>query len=232
MTNPYEIRMKSPIHSLGSASPTHRASAVLRFGLMSAFLLGVVCSGPVTAAVTPDSKPKEWLANPAKHKVSIRREVANKKESAMIAAAEAAQPRMEALRKAAGEGEVPAGDKVWWYEEKLGIRIPYAITAETVAYYSEVVGNYGKQVFNRYIEPSSQLDYHASSKMHKEFRLDGKTFKDVHVVTLKLSFAQSFAATQTEAMEFRKERVVILDDAGKVLHVSGDGPTEVPIMAI
>lgn len=33
-------------------------------------------------------------------------------------------------------------------------------------------------------------------------------------------------------MSFQKERVVILDAKGKVLHISGDGPTEVAILAI
>jgi hypothetical protein len=33
-------------------------------------------------------------------------------------------------------------------------------------------------------------------------------------------------------MHFQKDRVVILDAGGRVLHISGDGPTEVPILAI
>ena len=108
--------------------------------------------GSVTAAMPPDSKPKEWPADPAKHQVTIRREATDDKQSAMIAAAEAAQPSKEALRKAADAGDrndplglaqpkeapLPAGDKVWWYKEQLGIRIPCAITADAVAYYSDL----------------------------------------------------------------------------------------------
>lgn len=164
----------------------------------------------------------------------------------MIAAAEAVQPSKEALRKAAEgrdrndslglvrtkETPLPAGDKVWWYQEQLGIRIPFAITADAVAYYSDLVVAYGKQALNRYTQPSSRLDYHAGVKFHKEFKLDDQTFNDVHVVTLKLVFSQNFVATQTEGMHFEKERVVILDPEGKVLRISGDGPTEVPVLAI
>ena len=91
---------------------------------------------------------------------------------------------------------------------------------------------YGKQEFKRHIEPSSRLEYHAGVKFHKEFNLDDRIFNNVHVVTLKLTFAQNFAATQTEGMNFEKVRTVILDAGGKVLHLSGDGPTEVPILAI
>jgi hypothetical protein len=67
---------------------------------------------------------------------------------------------------------------------------------------------------------------------HKEFTLDGKSFKNVHVVTLKLTFSQNFAATGTEGMHFEKKRIVVLDNDGKVLQVFGDGSTEVPILAI
>jgi hypothetical protein len=207
------------------------SSAAIRLATMPALCLTLVHSA-ATAAVEPDSKPKDWPANPAKHQVVIRRDAADKQQSAMIAAAEAAQPSKEALKQAAGEATVPAGEKVWWYKEELGIRIPCAITADAVAYYSDLVGKYGKQVLKRYAEPSSRLDYHAGVRFHKEFKLGDKTFNDVHVVTLKLTFSQNFTATMTEGMRFEKERVVILDASGKVLHISGDGPTEVPILAI
>ena len=207
------------------------ASAAIRLAAMPVLCLTLVHSA-ATAAVTPDSKPKEWPANPAKHQIMIRREAADQQQSAMIAAAEAAHPAKETLKQAAGEAAVPAGEKVWWYEEQLGIRIPCAITADAVAYYSDLVGKYGKQVLQRYVEPSSRLDYHAGVKFHRDFKIGDKSFNNVHVVTLKLTFSQNFTATMTEGMRFEKERVVILDATGKVLHISGDGPTEVPILAI
>ncbi len=202
--------------------------------------------GTASAAVTPDSKPKDWPANPAQHKVRIHREAADAKQTAMIAIAEAAQPSQESLRNAteAAERNAPlglnqskkaplhAGEKVWWYKEQLGIRIPSAITADAVAYYSDLVEKYGKQPLKRYTQPSSHLDYHASVKFHQEFKLGDKTFTGVNVVSLKLTFAQNFVATQTEGMQFQKERTVILDAAGKVIHISGDGPTEALILAI
>ena len=229
-----------------SAIRLRRALSSPAILLTSALMAWVAFPGSITAAMLPGSKPKEWPADPTKHQVTIRREATDDKQSAMIAAAEAAQPSKEALRKAADardrndplglaqpkEAPLPAGDKVWWYKEQLGIRIPCAITADAVAYYSELVGKYGKQALNRYMQPSSRLDYHAGVKFHKEFKLDDKTFNDVHVVTLKLIFSQNFVATQTEGMQFEKERVVILDAKGKVLHISGDGPTEVPVLAI
>jgi len=67
--------------------------------------------------------------------------------------------------------------------------------------------------------------------LNKEFIIDGKTFNDLNVITLKLAFNQSFCASGTEGMHIKKERIVIVDDAGIVLHISGDGPTGVPIFA-
>lgn len=200
--------------------------------LAATLVASVAITVPALAAVLPDSKPKDWPANPARHTVTVRREAADKTQSALIAAAEAALPEKAALSRAAGEKGAPQGAKVWWYQEQLGIRIPFAITDDAVAYYTNLVEKYGKQTFNRYVEPSSRLEYNAAVKLHKEFKFDGKTFNNVQVVTLKLKFSQNFAATTAEGMSFEKERTVILDADGKVLHISGDGPTEVPILAI
>ena len=185
------------------------------------------------AAITPDAEQKEFPPDAGKHLVEIRREAANAVQEKMIAAAEAAIPDEEALRKAMGDGQPLAKDEVqWWHEEKLGIRIPFAITGDAVAYYKSLVEGYGKRSFKRYMQPSSKLEYHASAALHAEFEHGGRKFKDVHVVTLKLRFAQSFAATTTEALEFEKRRTVILDTNGDVMAVDGDGPTEAPMLAI
>lgn len=189
-------------------------------------------SGSAMAALVEGSEPKDWPADPAMHVVNVRREAADGKQASMIAAAEAVMPSRETLRKAAGDEGAPEGVKIWWHREVNGIRIPCGITADAVTYFSELVTRFGKQTLKRYARPSSRLDYRATVAAHEEFERDGQTFKDVHVVRLKLTFSENFVMTQTEGMEFQKERVVILDAAGKVLHVSGDGPTEVAILAI
>jgi hypothetical protein len=182
--------------------------------------------------MTPDAKEKIWPANPEKHRITIRREASDAAQAKMIATAEAASPEAAALRKAMGDSPEVINASQWWYREDFGIRIPFAVTAGAVDYFTKLVGDYGKQEFKRYVEPSSSVDYHASVAIHAQFERDGRKFADVHVVTLKLVFAQNFAATGTEGMQFEKVRTVVLDAAGKVLAVYGDGPTEVPILAI
>jgi hypothetical protein len=194
--------------------------------------LFMLLAGTAFPAMLPDAKPVDFPADPAKHVIRIQRDAADDARKKLIAVAEAAAPDAAALKKAAN-GEVLAKDEVqWWHGETLGIRIPFAVTGAGVEYYRKLVEGYGKQAFKRCSEPSSKLDYQAGVVFHKEFEHQGKTYRDVHVVTLKLSFSQQFAASETEGMEFEKQRTVILNAEGKVLAISGDGPTEVAVMAI
>jgi len=224
--------MKSLVQILLSASLFRSAASLSMIRLIFALMAWATFTVPATGAMVAGSNPKDWPANPAKHQVVVFREAAGEKQLALITAAESAPVTKEALRKAAGELAVPEGEKVWWYKEELGIRIPCAITGDAVSYYSELVGKYGKQILNRYMEPSSRLEYHAGIKFHKEYKIDDKTFNDVNVVSLKLSFSEDFAATTTEGMHFEKVRVVVLNAEGKVLHISGDGTTEAMVIAI
>ena len=224
--------MKPSVHHLPTAPRGPRIGRFGVIGLATLLMLGLAPSGPGTASVLPGAKPKDWPANPDHHQVSIHRDGADETERRLIAAAEAAQPPRDAVQQAAGDTKLPESDKLWWYTEQLGIRIPYAITAEAVTYFEDLVRKYGSQTLNRYLQPSSRLEYHASIQFHREYQHLEKTFQNVRVVTLKLHFQQKFAATPTEAMDIVKERVVIFDSSGTLVLVVGDGPTRVPIMAI
>ncbi len=214
---------------------THTKTFLFRFfGYLRSFLpvaaLALTLIGSVSAAMLEGAAPKNWPADPEKHKSEIHREATDKKQEAMITAAEAAQPDQKALREAAAQENTAVEDKQWWYKMALDTRIPFAITGGAVEYYLRTVENNGKQVLKAYAQPTSSINYQAAVVFHKEFTSGEKTFKNVHVVTLKLKFSQNFVTEQTSGMFFAKERVVILDEAGKVLQISGDGPTEVPIM--
>lgn len=238
--------MKSMIQVRQSASLSQRGASVSTIALTTVLLTWGVLAGVAMAAMLApkageEAGPKDWPANPASHQSVITREAMGNKQSAMISAAEAAQaPREAVLKEAArkdpgadaNEPVIPEGGNVWWYQEKLGIRIPYAITGDAITYFSELVASNAKKPFKSYGEPSSRLDYHAGVKFHKEFKLADKTFKDVNVVSLQLRFAANFTASSTAALSFEKKRVVVLDADNKVLHISGDGPTEAMIMML
>jgi hypothetical protein len=186
-------------------------------------------------AITADAGregPKEWPANTNRHTVVIVRSASDDAGRSLIVRAEGLQPDRAELAKAAGDVSLPREGKVWWFREQFGIRLPYAVTGDAVTYYTGLVTGYGKTRMKRYAEPSSALKYTAAVKRHERFELDGKSWQNVDVVTLKLEFRQSFCATGTEAFGFTKDRTVVFDAQGKVLHVSGDGVTDVPVMAI
>ena len=228
-----------------------RRASMITLTLTSAWLVCSALSLPASAAMLAPKEgeevgPKVWQVNPAQHQIVIKREGLDARQAAMITAAEAVQPSKEAIRQAVEAGDrkdapglaqaeevkLPVGEKIWWYKEQLGVRIPCAITGDAITYFSELVAKNAKQAFKSYAMPSSRLEYLAGVQLHKEFKLDEKTFKDVNVVTLKLSFCANFTAEATTGMSFEKTRIVILDPENKVLHISGDGPSEVMVLML
>lgn len=185
------------------------------------------------ASVAPDAQPKNYPANPARHVASVTRTAKDTGEKKLIAAAEAQLPDHAGVLKAADPEQKPAGERLWWYGTTFGeIRVPYAITGEAVDYYAELIGKFGKQEFKGYAEPQSSLRYTASVASHPTLELDGKTFTNVRVVSMTLRFSATNCTGQSMGFDFTKERKVVFDAEGKILHVSGDGPVQVSAVAM
>jgi len=186
-------------------------------GLLAATAGGLLLAAlAARGAMLPGSQPKAWPMNPAKHVTAITREAADDTGRKMIAAAEAAAP----------------GTNAWWCGERNRIRIPYALTHEALAYYTALVQGYKQRAWKAYIEPNSKLEYTAAVARRDAFTANGKTYANVYVVTLKLTFAANFTEDATAGVHFSKERTVVLDAQGTVLKITGDGPTEMPMLAI
>jgi hypothetical protein len=186
------------------------------------------------AAMLPGAEAKEWPADPTRHVVTMERASKDEEDAKWIAAAERAPVDAELLRKEVLKQDENAAvaEGQWWYQEAVAVKIPFALTAEAVTYYSDLVTGYGKQKMKRYSQPGSSFQYKAKVTRHEKLTHNGTPLVDVTVVTLEAEFSQNFCATVTEAMSFSKQRTVIFDKNGKVLHISGDGETEARIMAI
>ncbi len=63
----------------------------------------------------------------------------------------------------------------------------------------------------------------------KEFKLDGKNFQNLNVVTLELTLSANFTPRHPSGLSFKKQRIVVLDAGNQVLYLSGDSPTEAAI---
>ncbi len=184
-----------------------KSTAVLAF---AALLAG---TADLHAAVPAGAQPRNYAANPERHVINIQREAATDRDKTMIEAAEAAMP----------------DTGVWWNVENgqevrvMGLKTPYALTGEALKYYIEKMEEYRTMAWPaRFGEPSSRLDYTATVAGHDTFSLDGKEYRNVHVVTLRMAFQTAFTGASTGGTRFRKQRTVVLDEAGEVLAISGD----------
>ena len=105
----------------------------------------------------------------------------------------------------------------------MGLKIPYALTADTLKYYAEQIERYRKIAWKgRVNEPSSKLDYAANVALKDTVTVDGKDFKNVYVVTMKMTFQTSLTDKAFGGTSFQKERTVVLDAKGIVLAIAGD----------
>lgn len=199
-----------------------------------ATLLPIFLALPVHSAPRAGSKSTEWPAAPEHHTIRIQRDAGSEGDEKLIAAAEKSQPDpsalLEAMRKESADANPQPGQ--WWNKEVRGVRIPYAITDGAVEYYSDLVKGYGAQKLVRYAQPGSSFTYQAKVAKHASYEVDGKNLTNVFVVTLSLSFQQKFTATVADAFGFEKERVVVFDENGKVIHIRGDGDIRVPVLSM
>lgn len=181
------------------------------FSLATASLIGTALS--LHGAMLPGTEFKDFPANPEKHVVTIKREADTDTGKKMIQAAESAQP---------DTGK-------WWYVKDgedvlvMGFKTPYALTADTLKYYSDQIKRYQETAWKgRVNEPSSKLDYTATVARHETFTLADKEYKNVYVVTMKMAFQTSLTDEAFGGTGFQKQRTVVLDAAGKVQAISGD----------
>lgn len=189
---------------------------------------------PAHSAPRVGARPTEWPASPENHTTTIQREAADDHQKKLITAAEKSQPDaaalLEAIRQENADAKPQPGQ--WWNKEVHGIRIPFAITADAVQYYSDLVKTYGEQKLTRYAQPGSTFTYQAKVSQPAAYELNGKSVQNVSVVTMTLTFRQRFTATVAEAFGFEKTREVVFDKDGKIIHVQGDGDVRVPVMAM
>ena len=194
-------------------------------------VMGTAPAGTDTAARTPAVAPGPRPPQPGQHVVSIQRTVRTDNDLRMIRIAESAYPpRSDVVRTAEADSprsrSLPDDEKLWWYDEGDGVRIPFAITAEAVEWYRKLVESYRTKVWPKTdLGPFSSFNYLASASFKKVYTRDGRSFGSVYVVEMNLSFGVTWGSTA--AVGFHKDRTVVLDRSGKVLAIFGDGKTSV-----
>jgi len=162
-----------------------------------------------------------WLsACDVSSRCSIQRNFDNPQERGLICAAEAVYPPREDVVALAttdpygvNPSELPE-DHAWWYGMWGHDRMPYAITAEAIAYFAG-------QVRKAPPWPITTMTYKADIEYNEAYELDGEEFSDVYVVTMHLTYGHYCGPLC--ATGILKGRTVVLTPEGACLHISGDG---------
>lgn len=198
---------------------TRLAAAAVTSLLLATIVLG--CSDDVLApgpAVRPpaappavDSLPRELIDTAGTYDIVIQRTV------------DARVPGDPARFLIAAEAQPPTNGGAWWVRTFDGIRIPQAITRDAVVYYLDLSRAFQSGDFSGSIQQiSSRFTYRADLTWQESYSLDGRSYRNVLVATMDLSWSNYCGSLC--ALSFSKRRVVVMDPRGTILRVSGDGP--------
>jgi hypothetical protein len=219
-------------------------SRVRYAGLLTASLVaGVFVGGsglPVEAAPTaPPGYTIDWpavrTAPPAPREeakgdftCSIERNTSDTTAARLLAIAECLYPPRNLVARMAEQkgyefGSDTVGVPLWWSKGTNERRIPYAATRAALEFYLKLTQKYRDR---EYREPgtqpmfSSALVYRASSARREEFELEDKSFRDVYVANVVMSWTYD---NGTFLPFVASRRTVVFTPAGEILAVDGDG---------
>jgi hypothetical protein len=120
----------------------------------------------------------------------------------------------------------PENEEIWWFASFDGVRIPYALTRASVAYYLRLTEAFRTGDFDSvgtFPMQSSSVEYTATINRRPDFVYEGNHFEDVYVVEMDLSWSD--VCGNLCGLWFSKKRVVVLSLDGNLRAVFGDGVT-------
>ncbi len=158
---------------------------------------------------------------------SVERFAWSEGDAALIATAESVYPARDDVLAEAETGwfgsdpaTLPEGD-LWWYGDFDCVRLPYAITSETVAYYEGLIEQWQAGDFGAGpVMGSASLNYTAQV-YHQDTDPEFPEYEDMDVVVMYMEWMHICGPLC--GLGFTKDRVVILSALGEVLAVYGDG---------
>ncbi len=159
---------------------------------------------------------------------SVHRGFTDANEERLLRIAEETYPPPDAILAIAGrhvsKEDLRRAKRLWWYDEFDGIRLPYAVTMDAVRYYLALIQAlaHGDSSQTGGIPMTrGKFSYSASvSPRPSTLSRDGRVFKDVYTVELRLSWSNYCGPLC--ACSFSLNRTVVLRADGTVLCVFGD----------
>lgn len=194
----------------------------------------------ICLAVGCDTNSAEPLER--SYEKAIVREADNEFEAILIERAESVYPPRDSVLANLPEAyhsSIPEKD-YWYYSSVNGVRVPYAITAEAVAYYENLIDALEADEEPREMTRAG-FEYHASVTFYKRYSFEHESstseepwwsepFERVHVVSLSLRWWGECAPGGPECgIGIRHKRLVVFDEGGGLLRVFLDGESAVAV---
>ena len=175
-------------------------------------------------------EPQDQVVENGAHKVIIKRIFPDEAQGKLILAAESEMPSREDVIKVMDKRGMTAMEAIqpkelWWHDKFDDTLIPYAITKQCLLHLADRSKGFQKSIAEGRAELEmkySKLDYSAIVNRYQRFEYEGQEFHNVSVVTMALSWNQ-------QAMWFTKKRVIVFDEAGRILKIFHDGVTKVGV---
>lgn len=160
----------------------------------------------------------------------ISREYDDSTAARLLGIAEATYPprsTLTGLSNARGTeiGPDSARISLWWYDGVGVGRVPYAVTAGALSYYTRLTERFRSHNFwGSFAHPLfwTDLSYHATITYEKEFYVGRDHYTNVYVAEMNLLWCFDDGTFVPGSLA---HRMVILEPEGDVLLVLGDGET-------
>lgn len=212
----------------------------------AAFALALILAAHALAAPSAPAMPPGYFIDPGQaaaprpadrviadgdFTLVIQRRYANPTEGNLLAIAEATYPPRERLIDRAVAMEATMGSDtthtpLWWCDGVGVGRVPYAITAGAVAYYTMLTEHFREHNFRETAAQNlvwADFSYKASIAPRDHYYLDDRLIPDVYIAEMSLTWSYddgTFVPTYTA------HRIVVLTRDGDVIATEGDGGTQ------
>ncbi len=218
-------RLPEPATNINELSLTFSAPDTMQ--IAEIIIAGNPPEGTDLKPCKPYSIPDERAT--ASWYVKVLRTIRTDRDMELINIAENAYPArtdvIKAIEKAHFKlGGVPEDEKLWWYSSFDKVRLPYAITAEAIEYYrNPFKPSYLSPPEKPWPAKKYSFTYTAEVEFKRRYENEARKFSNVYVVKMQLSLSAYWGPLA--ALGFYKDRVVVIDERGKVLAIFGDGRT-------
>lgn len=168
------------------------------------------------------------------HSIFIKREYGSPDENKLLAKAETLYKNpdgadLELLKQWRYNAEpyviLPDGEPKWWSSQFNGIQAAELVSTGAVLYYynlSQTLRNNGGKLNGNSFRFSTSLEYEASIKKMDVYERSGKSFNNVYVANMTLTWGQVCGGLC--GYGFTRNKIVVMSPTGEILEMFIDDP--------